>query len=394
MESGRRIDILRGISIVAVVAYHFHADLRGVLLPAAAFGAFAAAVRAVDVPGAFSAAASTLIGAVSYRVDLFLFVSGAVLALSSHRPPLEFLKRRARAVLPHYWMGSALVAVCLVALACVRVAVQHAPLAAEIHHGTRLAGAPYVFEAADLVRSASVVGRFQDLRAFQVVAPSMWYVILLLQAYVLFPWLRAFRHRVGDAAFLTAVLAFTWVARAEVFAHDWVPAFGPNGSVLYLIPFRLAPLALGMVASNLVPRIGVEPRRWIAYAGTTPAVVWVLVTFWLAADVNAPGTPSGVIGPILPLALGVPAFWWIATAARMTPVVGPLLSWAGRHSLAILVVQDVLRFMAGTWMSLAGGLEAWFWPLLAVFLAASFALARVWDPLVQRTRDRLWPVLR
>ncbi len=387
----RTIDILRGLSIVAVVAFHFHADVLGVILPAGAFGRFAAAVRAVDLPGALGASASALIGAPTYRVDLFLFVSGVVFALSPSRSPYQFLVRRARAVLPNYWMGSALVALVLVALACVRVAVAHTPLAAEIHHGSRLAGAPYVFEAADLLRSLSLVGRFQDLRAFQVVAPSMWYVMLLLQAYLVFPWLRAFRDRVGNVAFLAAVLAFTWALRAGVFAHDWLPAFGPNGSVLYLIPFRLAPLALGMAASTIVPRAHLEPRRWVAYAGTILAVGWVLVTFWLSADVNAPGTRAGVMGPVTPLALGVPAFWWIAMAARITPGVGPLLGWAGRHSLSILVTQDALRLCTGTWMSLAGGLEVWFWPLLVLFLAASFAWARAWDPLVERVRDRLWP---
>ncbi|MFN7953601.1 MAG: acyltransferase family protein [bacterium] len=392
--SGRdpTLDVLRGLTIAAVTAYHFHADTRGLALPPDLPHAFLAAVRAHDPRGALGTVARICVAAPAYRLDLFLFVTGVVLARAPRRPTVELWKRRARDVLPNYWLGSVAVAAVLVVLAALRSALLGTPLGNEIHDGTRLARAPYVFDALDLARSLAVLGRFEDVRCFQVVAPSMWYVLLLLQAYLLFPALRALRDRVGAPAFLAAVLALTALGRWLVFRFDPLARFGPNPTVLYFIPFRLAPVALGMVASAGMGRAWRAPRRALAYAIALPALAWVAITFGLAARSNQPGTLAGVVGPVAPLALGIPALLWLALAARLTPGLGAGLGWAGQHSLSILVVQDALRLVVGTLVRFDVTLERWFWVLLVPYLGASALLARGWDPLAARFRDRIWPL--
>jgi len=303
----------------------------------------------------------------------------------------EFVRRRTRDVLPNYWLGSLLVAALLVLLAALRSAVSHTPFGEEVHLGTRLARAPYRFEVLDVARSLSVVGRFQDARTFQVVAPSMWYVMLLLQTYLLFPGLRRLHDRLGRARFLCVVLLFTWVARAWVFRFDPLPSFGPNPTVLYWIPFRLAPVALGMVSSGLLARLPAARGALASCALAPVATGWLVITFWLAAPANRPGTVAGVVGPVAPLVLGLPALWWIADAVRRAPIVGPVTRWAGRHSLSVLVMQDALRLTVGTWETLVGELGRRFWPLLVPYLVLAVALARAWDPLVLRLRERWWP---
>ena len=383
------VDILRGMSIAAVVSFHFYADHLGVMLPASAFQRFSSAIAAHDPVGLIASAAGTLVGTVAYRVDMFLFVTGLVLAMAPRRPVREFLARRARAVLPQYWMGSVLVATCLVLLAVVRALAGNVPIGPEIHHGTQLAGAPYLFEPTDLLLSLSIVGRFESTRTFQVVAPSMWYVMLALQIYILFPWLRALRARVGSLGFVAIIFGVTWAMRESVFAYDWAPGFDRNAAVLYLIPFRLAPVAIGMIAAEWISRQSSTPRRGWLYLGVLPALAWLTISVWLAGDINQPDTWAGIIGPVLPMVLGIPAIWWLAVAARVTPGIGALLAWVGRTSLAVLVVQDALRLVATT----AGAdFGRWFWPLLIVFLVSSAALARLWQPVVEHVRDYFWRV--
>ncbi len=383
--------MLRGLTIAAVTAYHLHADVRGIDTGAAPARGFLAALAAADVRAMVGEAAHTLVATPAFRLDLFLFVTGVVLMRAPPRGTREFLRRRARDVLPNYWLGSLLVAVLLVAFAALRAAITHAPFADELHHGTRLARAPYRFEWLDLLRSVSVLGRFEDVRTFQVVAPSMWYVMLLLQTYAIFPGLRRLREALGAPGFLATVVVFTWAARAGVYRFDPLPSFGPNPTVLYWIPFRLAPVALGMVAGGLLPRLPLARSSLGAIAIAALATAWLVVTFWLAADANRPGTLVGVIGPVAPLALAVPALWWLADAVRRAPALGAATAWAGRHSLSILVIQDALRLVVGTWIVLVGDLDRWFWPLLVPYLALSVVLARSWDPRVLRVRERWWP---
>lgn len=385
------IDVLRGLTIAAVTAYHLHADVRGLGTAEAPARGFLAALAAADFRGMIGEAAHALVAAPAFRLDLFLFVTGVVLMRAPSRGAREFLRRRARDVLPNYWLGSLLVAALLAAFAALRAGIAHTSFADELDHGTRLAMAPYRFEALDVVRSLSVLGRFEDVRTFQVVAPSMWYVMLLLQAYVVFPGLRRLHGALGGPRFLVLVVAFTWAARAWAFRFDPLPSFGPNPTVLYWIPFRLAPVALGMVMSGWMSRLPLAGDAVRSHALAVFATAWLVVSFWLASDANRPGTLAGVIGPVAPLALGLPALWWIADAVRRVPALGAVTGWAGRHSLSILVMQDALRLAIGTWVVLVGELGRWFWPLLVPYLALAVALARLWDPLVVRIRERLWP---
>ncbi len=385
------IDVLRGLTIAAVIAYHLHADTRGVALTPEPLQALLAVLVAHDWRGVVGEAARIVVAAPAYRLDLFLFVTGVVLARGPRRPVGQFWKRRARDVLPNYWLGSLGVALVLIGLAAFRAIALGTSFVDEVGSGTRLARAPYAFQASDLLRSLSVVGRFQETRTFQVVAPSMWYVMLLLQAYGVFPALRALRARTSAPAFLTGVLAFTALARWLVFRFDPLASFGPNPTVLYFIPFRLAPVALGMVSAGALARLPRAPATAPTYAGAVIAIAWVVVSFALATHANAPGTIAGVVGPVAPLALGIPAWLWLAVAVQLTPGLGRALAWAGRHSLSILLAQDALRLVVGTALRFDVPLERAFWPLSIPYLAASMLLARVWDPVAARFRDRIWP---
>lgn len=339
------IDIVRGLTILWVTALHFYLDTRGVPGPDVASGAAAwTAVTSGRIIEAGAVALRSVVGLPGFRLDLLLGVTALVASLGTVVPARVFYRRRLRAILPQYWLGSLAVLVVLLACAWLRSVMGSSSLADEVAQGTRLAGEPYRFYWADVIRSVSVVGRLADQRAMQVVAPSLWYLVLVGQLLLVFPWLRRLHQRVGTTAFLLVSLCVTWVGRVGVFAVDPLPGFDANATVICFLPFRLIAPAIGMALAT--PLVGVlrsaEPARVpvVMRAMMTAAAVPALLTAtWLGVGMNDPETWSGVLGPVPPLILALPAMLWLAFLAQGWSRTGAVLQWAGTHSLSILVVR-------------------------------------------------------
>ena len=384
------IDSIRGITILWITAFHLYVDTRGLPGAEASPSAIGDMLASGQLGRALAQLASALVALPAYRLDLFLFVSGVVLTLGPARGARAFFRRRARAVLPNYWLGSVMVCVTLVCLAMVRAWLTGGDFQQELQTGSMLATTAYRFEPLDLLRSLSILGRFEDQRTMQVVAPSLWYVILVMQAYVVFPVLKRGLDRVGAVPFFVGCLGATWLGRWLVFQCEPLQRFDANATVLYFIPFRLAPLALGMSVATSIGRLdpaGRLSRPMLA----APALAVVMMTIWMSDAANRPGTLAGILGPILPMMIGLPALWILASAALRVPGLQTLLPWVGQRSLSMLVVQDVLRLFVGTALSLGASLAQYTWILMPVFLAAVSGLASIWHPLPERLGRRLWP---
>jgi hypothetical protein len=381
---------MRGMTILWIALFHFYVDTRGSAGPGVGPHALAAALGRADLAGAVGIAGRALAGIPGCRVDVFLFLSGLVLSLGRPLPAGELYRRRARVVLPDYWLGGLTAFVLLAALAALRATVLGEPFLDQLHAGSRLAGRPYLFEWLDLVRSATVLGRFESARAMQVVAPSLWYVVLVGQLYLLFPLLRAALRLLGPTGFLVAVAAFTASARAVVFLHPILPGFDSHQTVAYLLPFRLLSPAAGMVASRWADRL-VRPRGRVAVAILSPAAVGgLLAAAWLARGVDSPRSWA-LLGGAPTLALSFPSLWLLASASAGIPRLGRILAWAGRNSLAVLVAQDLLRLVVGTLAVMLGDLTPATWPVAPFYLALALALARPWHALSRAARRRLFP---
>jgi hypothetical protein len=242
------------------------------------------------------------------------------------------------------------------------------------------------------LRSILVLGRFEDARTMQVVAPSLWYLALVMQACVLFVPLRWLLTKTGRASFFLVCLIATWVCRALVFAFNPLPGFGPNATVIDFLPCHLAPFALGMIAAPSIVRWHERPGRKVALTLLAPALLLLLGAIWMSHGANNPATLAGVIGPILPLSLALPALWVIVRAGLAVPGLAWVLVWAGRHSLSLLVVQDVMRFTTGTLATAGVALGSYLWPLMPVYLGIGLLLARAWDPFPRKVADWCWPV--
>lgn len=380
------IDALRALTILWVTAFHFYADGRGVPGPdvasaAAAWAAFAEG-RLVE---ACAVAVRSLVALPGFRLDLLLFVTALV---SMHGRPVAaraFYARRARSIMPQYWLGSLAILGLVLTLAGLRAAVGPHPFTWELHDGARLAGEPYRFVWLDVLRSLSLVGRLEDARAMQVVAPSLWYIVLVAQLLVLFPLLRRVYGALGGPAFVALAAAISWAGRAWVFAVEPLPGFDANATVICFLPFRLIAPALGMVAAGLVRgRISGRAPLSMGWPGSLAlsagAVAVLTGAMWLGAGVNDPTTLLGVLGPALPLGVALPALWWLALCALSNPWTGSLLRWAGTRSFSILIVQDALRFGVGTVEAWGVNVAPWTFVLLPAYLAAALLLARLWHP--------------
>jgi peptidoglycan/LPS O-acetylase OafA/YrhL len=366
------IDVLRGITILWITAFHFYVDTRGDAGDVSLAVVREAAARG-DTGRLIELAGRTLIALPSYRLDVLLFVTGLVLSLSRVSPVLEFWKRRARAVLPNYWMGSLAAALVLVALGVLRAAVKGTPLDAEISDGTLLGRGPYHFEWTDILVSMSVVGRLTSDRAMQVMAPSMWYVLLVLQLYLLFPALGWLYRRTGPWPFLVLCTAAMFAGRWLVLEGWTLPGFSVASTLLFCLPLRLFAPALGMVAAGYVDRLpALRPRTLGALV--LPALAVLLFSIWF----GGPMSHYSVWGCVLPLIVGLPPLWIIASSAQQVPRAGAILTWVGAHSVSLLVVQDLMRLGTGTAIAFWGRPDAVTWYAMPAYVAAAVALTPLW----------------
>ncbi len=368
------IDVLRGLTILWITAFHFYADTRGGSGRITVSMLTEAAAR-LDVSSLLDMAARILIALPAYRLDVFLAMSGLVLTLARPRSPIAFWRDRARAILPNYWCGTVAVAGLLVALALLRSGIRGTAWAAEISDGTLLARGFYHFQWADILRSLSVVGRLHDLRTMQVVAPSFWYVVLLMQLYLAFPLLRWLLDRLGSWLFVGVSLTAMGLVRYYVLSGGLVPGFGIQGTLIYFLPCRLIGPALGMAAAAWLRRGIPQPSRALSIGLLGPAILLVLGTLWYGSD----SASRGVFGAAVPLVLGLPALWIISSGLLHAPgSSAALVIWIGRHSLSLLVVQDLMRLVTGTVIVLRGRLDPLTWYVLPLYLMAAVALTPLW----------------
>ena len=378
------VDVLRGITILWIAAFHFYIDTRGgagdLSLPV-----FEAAFARGDVSGLVELAGRTLVALPSYRLDVLLFITGLVLSFARQPSALGFWQQRARAVMPNYWLGSLAATALLVGFACLRAGVKGTPIATEISDGTLLARGPYHFDWTDIPLSLSVVGRMATPEAMQVMAPSMWYVLLVMQLYLLFPLLRSLLARIGPWIFLAGCTAVMYGLRGYVIDGHPLPGFDIRSTLLYCIPLRLVAPALGMVTAIYVHRLP-RPSPRVAALLAIPGLAAVLWSIWHGTAVTHP-SPWGATVPLL---IGVPALWSLAAGVSHLVRTTAVLTWIGARSLSLLVVQDFLRLATGTGISLWGRPDDITWYVMPLYLAVAVALTPLWHRVPESVASRMF----
>ncbi len=382
--SGRivAIDITRGFAICWVVLYHLWSDLRYPNVYPQQGDSFRAVPHRFaegNFGGGLAAIGDAFFRVGYLGVPLFMLLSGLSLTIVAlRREPARsrvgpFLYRRLRRVMIPYWAGLAITLAFAAALAFVQWQ----------RHG----GAAYI----DYLQRGDISIDGNQLFAGVLLAPrifrdewqfapegSLWFVLLIVQYYVLFPALLAVMKRVGPWLFLAMTLAMTLaslgamtlVAGDLVEHRSWVEMGAP---------FRLFEFGAGMtIAYLLVLRpqtlAGVARTRLV---GLSSAALGGAV--FVAACLIAPGAPMAVVqGPTIVVGL---ALMFVPLIAK-TPgwlevsVPGRSLAWVGVISYTVLIVSEPLRSVTHT-MSAEGAPDGWIvlWAI-AGFVPLTLLLAR------------------
>lgn len=371
------IDVLRGFAILWVLAYHLWSDLRFpnvYVEPRDAFEEVWRQLQAGDLHQAIGASFEAFLRVGFMGVPLFMILSGVSLTLTamqrSETPETSArdLPRRLRRILTPYYVGFAVAVMFAAALAFVQWQ----------RHG----GAPYAdfFRNGDINmhRDQLVVGMLlvpRIVREEWQFAPegSLWFVLVVVQYYLLFPAaLRALRAY-GPAAVAAAAMAITIVSLALMIAaagdlqeyRSWVEMG---------IPFRVSEFGLGIaIGWGLAGGRTFEPAmRWLlAAAGGLLFVAGCLITY-------DDGYTSALHWPLISggLALLAGAFVLDEPAPSGVSVVGRALAWVGVTSLALLIVNEPLRSITHT-LRAEGASDAWVWAwLVLLYVPLTFALGR------------------
>ena len=260
------IDVVRGLAILWVILYHLWTDVNSfhVGTVSSRFHAVPDAIADRDPVGTAEAIFHAVLRVGYLGVPLFMILSGLSLTLAAHRREFDlrsapgFLRRRFRRVLVPYWFGWAYTVVCFALIALWQV-IQFGRFGFWHYWWEGTFTIPH--RAAEVVSNPLAAGNSwaglllvpRILRDQWQFAPegSLWFVLLIVQYYLLFPFLLVALRRVGAALFLTATLVVTLVSLNLILAIDG------NLSRLHRVldmgaPFRLFEFGLGMTAGYLL----------------------------------------------------------------------------------------------------------------------------------------------
>jgi peptidoglycan/LPS O-acetylase OafA/YrhL len=348
------VDIVRGFAILWVILYHLWSDLKYPHIMSTGDTLHAVLDRARDLdPYALLGALTDAFFRLGFLgVPLFMILSGLSLTMSAMRRPLTprgtpaFMYRRFRRVMIPYWFGFAYAVTFALALSFVQWQRHggHAYWWFARHGDVPLAGG-------QLFAGGLLVPRFWANDWQFAPEGSLWFVLLIVQYYLLFPPLLALMKRIGPLPFAVLAAAVTLLSLNRVFAVDGDLTQAASW-VTMLAPFRIFEFALGMAGGYLLVRHPAALRA----AGSPPFALLLmsigLALFLAGNTIDAADSSHRVIliGPLIALGMSLFFLPLVARAPGQIEVWAPgrLLAWVGVISYTVLIVNEPLRSVTHT----------------------------------------------
>jgi peptidoglycan/LPS O-acetylase OafA/YrhL len=401
------VDLLRGLAILWVIVFHLWIDINLIALPPADYYHIAWDRVMAGEWGSVGTALIDAIARIGFQgVPVFMMLSGLALYMSAARsggtgPLLPYYFARLRRLLVPYWAGFAVFFLAVCSIALLRVWVDGGSFGDQYHNGVTVS-AYHVIDISwsDALVSLAVMTRVLRDEWFSAYPDSLWFVAVLVQYYLLFPFLRSLLDRIGPGWFIAGALVVTVVSKGLLIATLGGllqgSAFRFDGGVA---PFRIYDFALGMTLGYLLVhrRASVEEYATSAFDVAGLVVLGLLLQIGgtliddRQAYFNAIGAPmviSGLTLLTLPLIAKRPGRFEAATMAR-------LLAWIGTISYAVLIMNEPLRLLASLLRIEGIGDGAMWWCfLVAIYVPASvlaawpFAVATGLIPRPQFARNR------
>jgi peptidoglycan/LPS O-acetylase OafA/YrhL len=246
------IDILRGYAMINVVLYHLWDDIR--FLPYAPNWYYEQLGWRIR-DGEWSSIPTSLLDIVmrgGFIIATFMMLTGLSLYMATARKGgvldvPTFLRRRLRQLLVPYWFALGMVMVVICSIAVLQMALHGQGFAYQYHHVTQARWSYIAPGRWELMASILVFPRALRSEWLMVPPSVMWFVVLFVQYYLLFPLLLPVLNRFGPPRFLLGALAVTVTAKlvliSAVGGLDQDPAKFLNHSMAI---FRGFEFTLGM----------------------------------------------------------------------------------------------------------------------------------------------------
>lgn len=388
------VDLLRGLAILWVIIFHLWIDINLIALPPADYYRIAWDRVAA---GEWASVPTALIDAVArigfQGVPLFMMLSGLGLYLSAARsaargdgdgigPLLPYYAARLRRLLVPYWAGFAFLFVCVCAIALLRVWIDGGSFAYQYHNGVTIA-AYHVIDIgwSDAAVSLAVVTRIMRDEWFGMYPDSLWFVVVLVQYYLLFPFLRSALDRIGPGWFIAGAFAVTVISKGILIATMGGllqgSAFRFDGGVA---PFRIYDFALGMTLGYLLAHRRALIDEYVSSRFDVAGIVFLGLLLQIGGTlvddrqayfnaIAAPMVISGLALLVMPLIVKRPGAFEASSIVR-------LLAWVGTISYAVLIANESLRLVAS--LLRVQGIDSgfWWWSfLVVVYVPASVLVA-------------------
>lgn len=382
------IDLLRGVAILWVVLFHLWGDIEyfpGV--PREYYDQLAYQFQAARGPWAITTASVDLILRKGFQgVPLFMMISGLSLTIAAYRAGdglrwPAFMTARFRKLLIPYIVGVVFTYVLISLIAMRQAAINDASFTAMFTNGVTISEKTIIhIDAGVWFASFTLIPRLLQDQWFFAPQLALWFVGLLAQYYLLFPFLLVAMRKLGVPVFLLVTLAVT------VGANAWaVHEYGALELKFFLVtgwaPFRLFEFTVGMALGWLL----IDPRAQTTRlrlrhpvvlaaaiaAGLAAMIAGDLLIGWWTADQiiardlrlywQALALPLVTIGLAL---LSLPLLLRSPSPARAAIPVRALVA-IGIMSYALLIVSDMMRLVASQLM--VEGIDGFWW---AAFLVA------------------------
>lgn len=389
-DAGRiiAIDVLRGLAILWVVLFHLWVDIKFLPLPTAwYYEQLWYRVRDSEWSRLPTSLSDIVLRDGYQGVPLFMMLSGMALYLSAVRRPRAlsiasasaFYRARLQKILLPYWFGVALFMFVVCAVALYNAQRHGGGFVYQYHHVTFTGVTPVAPGWGEAFAAVAIVPRAFSAEWRFASPVGLWFVVLILQYYLLFPVLRPLLDRVGPWWFSLAGLTVTVVAKSvllyNVGALIWQPAehMAQSTSVFRVFEFTLG-MSLGWLFAH---------RRALLeeYAGAPFDIAGVLFIGLLLHTGGSLiddryGYFNALADSMIVLGLTLMVLPLIVKAPGRLEATAPLrlLAWTGPISYAVLIASEPLRLITGLLRGEAAAGPGW-WAFLALYVPVSLALA-------------------
>jgi len=347
------IDILRGLAILWVVVYHLwvgSGEHFVIQLPRVYYERFGERLREGDAIAALTAF-TDLVFRLGYNgVTIFMILSGMSLTISAMRSPrpislLRWYPLRLRKLLIPYWVAWCLYLATLATVALYRI---HAD-GGTFSHNFQYLGLSHNMDFGRARAGLLIIPRAFDARYLAAPSPTLWFVVVLVQYYLLFPLLLPLLRRVGSVPFTAMALAVSVAASAWLISDYGSLAARANWWRMWC-PFRLFEFGIGMVIGYAMVE---HPRALRRAFSPTPAVMALIVlglgmhTWGSWIDVHS-GYWDAISYQLV--AAGFAALLLAVVVARPGSILTSpplrLIAWIGTISYAVLIVNESFLYLS------------------------------------------------